>query len=193
MHKKNLVGNWFMETCSALPEKECFCQSFWVLVYKCWRWAWSPWRLHAWDSCRQPTEEPWWLAHLCCMCVSELQLVLFHRGCTRVLVVKNGRPTLYWRQLFVQGKVKLLIGRLITCKSSLSLRLVSSVVFGIFFIMNLILWGNKSSAAIPFSTLVALLALWICVSVPLSKYFWKFSSVLLTNYTIVIQELWDTR
>jgi transmembrane 9 superfamily protein 2/4 len=46
--------------------------------------------------------------------------------------------------------------------------LCPGVVFGIFFIMNLILWGNKSSAAIPFSTLVALLALWICVSVPLT-------------------------
>jgi len=41
-------------------------------------------------------------------------------------------------------------------------------VFSLFFVMNLILWGNKSSAAIPFSTLVALLALWFGVSVPLT-------------------------
>ncbi|XP_053607218.1 transmembrane 9 superfamily member 2 [Plodia interpunctella] len=42
------------------------------------------------------------------------------------------------------------------------------VVFGLFFVMNLVLWGKGSSAAIPFSTLVALLALWFGVSVPLT-------------------------
>ncbi|CAG9097888.1 transmembrane 9 super member 2 [Plutella xylostella] len=42
------------------------------------------------------------------------------------------------------------------------------VVFGLFFIMNLVLWGKGSSAAVPFSTLVALLALWFGVSVPLT-------------------------
>lgn len=34
--------------------------------------------------------------------------------------------------------------------------------------MNLVLWGEGSSGAVPFSTLVALLALWFCVSVPLT-------------------------
>lgn len=37
-----------------------------------------------------------------------------------------------------------------------------------FFTMNLVLWYKGSSAAIPFFTLVALLALWFCVSVPLT-------------------------
>lgn len=45
---------------------------------------------------------------------------------------------------------------------------VYSVVFGLFFVMNLILWGEGSSAAVPFTTLVALLALWFGVSVPLT-------------------------
>lgn len=34
--------------------------------------------------------------------------------------------------------------------------------------MNLVLWAKESSAAIPFSTLVGLLALWLLVSVPLT-------------------------
>lgn len=34
--------------------------------------------------------------------------------------------------------------------------------------MNLVLWAKQSSAAIPFSTLIALLVLWFCVSVPLT-------------------------
>lgn len=46
--------------------------------------------------------------------------------------------------------------------------LCPGLVFGLFFIMNLMLWGKGSSAAVPFSTLVALLALWFGVSVPLT-------------------------
>lgn len=46
--------------------------------------------------------------------------------------------------------------------------LVSGVIFGVFFIVNLFLWGAKSSAAIPFSTLIALLCLWFGISLPLT-------------------------
>jgi predicted Kef-type K+ transport protein len=42
------------------------------------------------------------------------------------------------------------------------------VVFGVFFLLNLVLWAEGSSAAIPFSTLIALLALWFGISVPLT-------------------------
>ncbi|XP_014233286.1 transmembrane 9 superfamily member 2 isoform X1 [Trichogramma pretiosum] len=42
------------------------------------------------------------------------------------------------------------------------------LVFSLFFIMNLIFWAKGSSAAVPFSTLVAILALWFGISVPLT-------------------------
>uniref|UniRef100_T1IN69 Transmembrane 9 superfamily member n=1 Tax=Strigamia maritima TaxID=126957 RepID=T1IN69_STRMM len=42
------------------------------------------------------------------------------------------------------------------------------VVFVLFFTMNLLLWGMGSSAAIPFTTLLALLALWFGISLPLT-------------------------
>ncbi|XP_076645758.1 transmembrane 9 superfamily protein member 2 [Halictus rubicundus] len=42
------------------------------------------------------------------------------------------------------------------------------IVFSLFFVMNLIFWANGSSAAVPFSTLIALLALWFGVSLPLT-------------------------
>ena len=45
---------------------------------------------------------------------------------------------------------------------------VSRIVFGVFFVLNLILWIKGSSAAVPFSTLIALLALWFGISVPLT-------------------------
>jgi len=41
------------------------------------------------------------------------------------------------------------------------------LLFGVFFILNLFIWGEKSSGAVPFSTLVALLVLWLGISVPL--------------------------
>jgi transmembrane 9 superfamily protein 2/4 len=40
-------------------------------------------------------------------------------------------------------------------------------VFAIFFVLNIALWAEGSSGAIPFSTLFTLLFLWFCVSVPL--------------------------
>ncbi len=44
---------------------------------------------------------------------------------------------------------------------------IFSLIFGVFFILNLVLWGHGSSAAIPFTTFIALLALWFCVATPL--------------------------
>lgn len=46
--------------------------------------------------------------------------------------------------------------------------LCPGIVFADFFLMNLILWTEGSSAAIPFGTLVAILALWFGISVPLT-------------------------
>lgn len=41
------------------------------------------------------------------------------------------------------------------------------VVFSVIFVLNLILWMEGSSGAIPFGSLFTLLFLWFCVSVPL--------------------------
>ncbi|XP_062856544.1 transmembrane 9 superfamily protein member 5 [Trichomycterus rosablanca] len=46
--------------------------------------------------------------------------------------------------------------------------LCPGIVFADFFLMNLILWAKGSSASIPFGTLVAILALWFGISVPLT-------------------------
>uniref|UniRef100_A0A8C9RIJ7 Transmembrane 9 superfamily member n=1 Tax=Scleropages formosus TaxID=113540 RepID=A0A8C9RIJ7_SCLFO len=46
--------------------------------------------------------------------------------------------------------------------------LCPGIIFADFFVMNLILWVEGSSAAIPFGTLVAVLALWFGISVPLT-------------------------
>lgn len=45
--------------------------------------------------------------------------------------------------------------------------LFPSVVFVVFFILNLLIWGQKSSGAVPFGTLFALFFLWFGISVPL--------------------------
>jgi transmembrane 9 superfamily protein 2/4 len=41
------------------------------------------------------------------------------------------------------------------------------IVFIIFFILNMFIWGQKSSGAVPFSILITLMAMWFCISVPL--------------------------
>ncbi|KAG9478399.1 hypothetical protein GDO78_013422, partial [Eleutherodactylus coqui] len=46
--------------------------------------------------------------------------------------------------------------------------IVYRIIFADFFIMNVILWAKGSSAAIPFGTLVAVLAMWFGISVPLT-------------------------
>lgn len=55
--------------------------------------------------------------------------------------------------------------RLNICLTAL---LCPGIVFSLFFIMNLILWTESSSAAVPFVALIFLLALWILVSLPLT-------------------------
>lgn len=45
--------------------------------------------------------------------------------------------------------------------------LYPGIFFSIFFILNLFIWGQKSSGAVPFHTMFALLVLWFGISVPL--------------------------
>lgn len=45
--------------------------------------------------------------------------------------------------------------------------LFPGITFGTFFVLNLFVWGEKSSGAVPFFTLVALLVLWLGISLPL--------------------------
>ncbi|CAO2841549.1 unnamed protein product [Amaranthus hypochondriacus] len=41
------------------------------------------------------------------------------------------------------------------------------ILFSIFFVLNTLIWGEKSSGAVPFGTMVALMMLWFGISVPL--------------------------
>merc|ERR1719482_2398576 len=40
-------------------------------------------------------------------------------------------------------------------------------IFGIFFFLNLLIWGQASAGSVPFATMFALLVLWFGISVPL--------------------------
>ncbi|KAL7162619.1 hypothetical protein ACSBR2_042995 [Camellia fascicularis] len=41
------------------------------------------------------------------------------------------------------------------------------ILFGFFFVLNALIWGEKSSGAVPFGTMFALVCLWFGISVPL--------------------------
>lgn len=84
--------------------------------------------------------------------------------CVLVLYVCLGTPAGY-----VSARIyKMFGGEKWKSNVLLTAFLCPGIVFGVFFVLNLILWTMGSSAAIPFSTLVALLALWFGISVPLS-------------------------
>lgn len=46
--------------------------------------------------------------------------------------------------------------------------LVPGVVFSSFFLLDLFLWAKQSSGAVPFTTMLAIVAIWFLISVPLS-------------------------
>ncbi|ATY61858.1 endosomal integral membrane protein, putative [Cordyceps militaris CM01] len=46
--------------------------------------------------------------------------------------------------------------------------LVPAIVFGTFFLLDLFLWAKQSSGAVPFTTMLVLLAIWFIISIPLS-------------------------
>jgi transmembrane 9 superfamily protein 2/4 len=46
--------------------------------------------------------------------------------------------------------------------------LVPGIVFGTFFLLNLFLWAQASSGAVPFTTMLVLVGIWFVISVPLS-------------------------
>jgi len=54
--------------------------------------------------------------------------------------------------------------------------LLPCVVFGIGFLINFLLWGKKSSGAIPFTTMIAILFAWFGISIPLvyAGYYFGF-------------------
>ncbi|XP_077214735.1 transmembrane 9 superfamily member 8-like [Tasmannia lanceolata] len=52
----------------------------------------------------------------------------------------------------------------ITLKTAL---MFPAIVFAIFFVLNALIWGEKSSGAVPFGTMFALVFLWFGISVPL--------------------------
>ncbi|KAF5273626.1 hypothetical protein FQR65_LT04625 [Abscondita terminalis] len=84
--------------------------------------------------------------------------------CAMVLYVLLGTPAGY-----VSARVyKSFGGEKWKSNVLLTSMLSPGVVFCLFFVMNLVLWGKGSSAAVPFTTLLALLALWFGVSVPLT-------------------------
>ncbi|KAK2566569.1 Transmembrane 9 superfamily member 2 [Acropora cervicornis] len=84
--------------------------------------------------------------------------------CSLVLFVCLGSPAGY-----VSARIyKMIGGELWKTNVLLSAFFFPGLMFGIFFLLNLVLWGEGSSAAVPFTTLLALLSMWFGISVPLT-------------------------
>jgi len=82
-----------------------------------------------------------------------------------LLFAVMGTPAGYVSAVFVKTFHGAGIDRL---KTTLMTALVfPGVAFLVFFLLNLALWGDKATGAVPFGTLVALLVVWFCISLPL--------------------------
>ncbi|PHH74801.1 hypothetical protein CDD83_4496 [Cordyceps sp. RAO-2017] len=46
--------------------------------------------------------------------------------------------------------------------------LVPGIVFAVFFLLDLFLWAKQSSGAVPFTTMLVIIAIWFVISIPLS-------------------------
>lgn len=69
---------------------------------------------------------------------------------------------------FYSGRIyKTLRGHLWKSTAFLTALLFPTLILGIGFILNFFLWGKNSSAAIPFTSMLAIFALWFGVSLPL--------------------------
>ena len=101
-----------------------------------------------------------------CMCFWELLLdilllVSTNASDTRTTLLYNWFFDYYCSLFTVMGGLRWKTNIIMTAS------LVPGIVFGVFFFLNLFLWGAGSSAAIPFTTLLALLFLYFGISVPL--------------------------
>lgn len=62
---------------------------------------------------------------------------------------------------------KMMGGKLWRRNTLLTAFLYPGVVFTVFFVVNLFVWSAGSSGAVPFPTMLILIVLWFCISVPL--------------------------
>ncbi len=51
--------------------------------------------------------------------------------------------------------------------TTLTATLFPGAIFSIFFMLNLFAWGAGSDAAVPFGSMLVVIILWFCISVPL--------------------------
>jgi transmembrane 9 superfamily member 2/4 len=68
---------------------------------------------------------------------------------------------------YTHGKLKMPRLTLILANGRKTALLFPGLLFSLMFILNLFVWAQASSTAIPFSTLVGLAALWLLIQVPL--------------------------
>lgn len=90
---------------------------------------------------------------------------MFHPVSTNLSVAKDGSWTFFLLPCYVQGIENQTVSISYIPVTAPNL---DRIVFGVFFVLNLVLWSKGSSGAISFGILVALLALWFGISVPLT-------------------------
>lgn len=140
----------------------------------------SGWKLVHGDVFRQPQTSPLLFSvvvgtgvQVCCMAAATMVIALLgllspaNRGSLLttllLLFVFMGSFAGY----FSARTYKMFHGKDWKVSTVLTAMLYPGILFSIFFVLNLFLWAEASSQAVPFGTLFALLVLWFGISVPL--------------------------
>lgn len=71
---------------------------------------------------------------------------------------------------FAARVYKMFKGKMWKQTTILTATLYPGITFSVFFLLNMIIWGEKASGAVPFLILLELFGLWFGISVPLTFF-----------------------
>ena len=156
---KRQVGNWSMATSSGHQPNQQSCVHLLDLEFKLEWWDWLQSLLPCLECSLRPLEAPSLpVSHI----LSVIALIMgFLASCFLFMFMgifsgyfggrlyktvrgQNWKSAAFWTSLLYPG-----------------------VVFGTCFFLNFFIWGQKSSGAVPFTTMIAILCMWMGVSLPL--------------------------
>ena len=156
---KRQVGNWSMATSSDHQPNQQSCVHLLDLEFKLEWWDWLQSLLPCLECSLHPPEAPSLpVGHILLVIVAVMDFLAscflfmfmgifsgyFGGRLYKTVRGQNWKSAAFWTSLLYPG-----------------------VVFGTCFFLNFFIWGQKSSGAVPFTTMIAILCMWMGVSLPL--------------------------
>ena len=134
------------------------------------------------------TFQPWFFGYCChfTLCLLRVGVISFY---PRFFLTSLLEPSFSVIGGYYGGRLyKTLKGQNWTRAAMATATALPSFVFGLSFILNFFIWGKKSSGAVPFTTMIALMFLWFGISLPLVfiGYFFGFRKQVSRHRVILV-------